>query len=99
MRGADVTQKGLFVTKQTSDYIPAGHPLIAIREILNRALREMDGLFESILVRLRTRNYKSKRKQLAPRGKDAKVKPMLCFSWRLCVLARECFFWRRRYPA
>jgi hypothetical protein len=48
MRGVDVTQEGLFVTKQTSDYIPVGHPLIAIREILNQALREMDGLFESI---------------------------------------------------
>jgi transposase len=48
MRGADVTQEGLFVTKQTADYIPAGHPLIAIREILNQALREMDSLFESI---------------------------------------------------
>jgi transposase len=42
MRGADVTEEGLFVMKQTADYIPAGHPLIAIREILNEALRELD---------------------------------------------------------
>lgn len=48
MRGADVTQEGLFVVKKTSDYVPAGHPLVAIREILNHALREMDRLFESI---------------------------------------------------
>ena len=48
MRGVDVTQEGLFVMKQTSDYVPAGHPLIAIREILNQALREMDGLFATI---------------------------------------------------
>ncbi len=48
MRGADVTQEGLFVTRQTTDYVPAGHPLLAIREILNRALRDMDVLFESI---------------------------------------------------
>ena len=48
MRGADITQEGLFVTKKTSDYIPADHPLIAIRTILNQALREMDRLFESI---------------------------------------------------
>lgn len=47
-RGVDVTQKGLFVMKQTSDYIPAGHPLIAVREILNQARREMDGLFTTI---------------------------------------------------
>ncbi|MBA2707665.1 MAG: IS5 family transposase [Gemmatimonadaceae bacterium] len=48
MRGPDVTQEGLFVTRQTADYVPEGHPLLAIREILNRALREMDVLFESI---------------------------------------------------
>ena len=45
MRGADVTQESLFVMKQTADYIPAGHPLIAIREILNQALRELDSPF------------------------------------------------------
>lgn len=48
MRGADITQESLFVMKQTADYIPAEHPLIDIREILNQALRELDGLFESI---------------------------------------------------
>lgn len=48
MRGADVTQEGLFVMRKTADYVPAGHPLVAIREILNRALRELDRLFESI---------------------------------------------------
>ncbi|MCR4298474.1 MAG: hypothetical protein NUV75_06955 [Gallionella sp.] len=34
--------------RKTVDYIPAGHPLIAIREILNQALRELDSLFASI---------------------------------------------------
>jgi transposase len=48
MRGADVTQEGLFVTRKTVDFVPAGHPLVAIREILNQALRDMDLLFESI---------------------------------------------------
>lgn len=48
MRGPDVTQEGLFVVRTTTDYVPKGHPLIAIREILNRALRDMDVLFESI---------------------------------------------------
>lgn len=46
--GADVMQEGLFVTRQTADYVPAGHPLVAIRAILNRALRNMGVLFESI---------------------------------------------------
>ena len=41
-------QEGLFVTRQTSDYVPADHPLLPIREILNVALRDMDLLFESI---------------------------------------------------
>jgi len=43
-----VTQEGLFMMKKTSDYVPAKHPLIAIREIVNTALREMDRLFESM---------------------------------------------------
>ena len=41
MRGADITQEGLFIVKKTSDYVPAEHPLIAIREIVNAALREI----------------------------------------------------------
>jgi len=48
MRGADVTQEGLFIVRKTSDYVPTEHPLIAIREIVNAALREMDRLFESM---------------------------------------------------
>jgi transposase len=48
MRGPDVTQESLFVVRKTADYVPAGHPLVAIREILNHALREMDMLFESM---------------------------------------------------
>lgn len=48
MRGADVTQEGLFVVRSTADYVPADHPLRPIREILNTALREMDALFASM---------------------------------------------------
>lgn len=48
MRGADVTQEGLFIVRKTSDYVPAEHPLLGIREILNTALRDMDRLFESM---------------------------------------------------
>lgn len=56
MRGADVTQEGLFVVRSTADYVPAEHPLRSIREILNTALREMDALFASMY---------------APRGRDS----------------------------
>jgi transposase len=48
MRGADVTQEGLFVVRSSADYVPAEHPLRPIREILNTALREMDALFASM---------------------------------------------------
>jgi len=48
MRGADVTQEGLFVARQTPDYVPAERPLRPIRDIINQALRDLDLLFESI---------------------------------------------------
>ena len=44
-RGPDVTQEKLFTIRQTADFVPAAHPLVAMREILNRALRDMDVLF------------------------------------------------------
>lgn len=48
MRGADVTQEGLFSIRQTMDFVPKEHPLLAVREILNGALRGMDRLFDSM---------------------------------------------------
>jgi transposase len=48
MRGADVTQESLFVMRNTADYVPADHPLVPIREILNVALAQMDVMFESM---------------------------------------------------
>ena len=48
MRGPDVTQEQLFSIRQTADFVPEGHPLLAIRDILNQALRDMDLLFESM---------------------------------------------------
>jgi len=48
MRGPDVTREQLFTVRQTADFVPEAHPLRAIREIVNRALRDMDLLFESM---------------------------------------------------
>lgn len=48
MRGADVTQDSMFSYQTLSDYVPEGHPLRAIREIVNPALREMDATFEAM---------------------------------------------------
>jgi transposase len=45
MRGADVTQERLFSYVTPSDFVPKSHPLRAIREIVNTALREMEATF------------------------------------------------------
>ena len=47
MSGSDVTQEGLFVVRKAADYVPAGHPLLAISGILDLALRNMNVRFES----------------------------------------------------
>ncbi len=48
MRGPDITQEPLFSICQTADFVPTTHPLRTIREILNRALHDLDLLFESM---------------------------------------------------
>lgn len=48
MRGADVTQDGLFTYTTLEAMVPAAHPLRPIREILDRALREMDRTFAAM---------------------------------------------------
>lgn len=48
IRGADGTQESLFVVRQTLDHVPKDHPLMAIREIVNQALRGRDRLFASM---------------------------------------------------
>ena len=45
MRGADTFTESLFLMKRLDDFVPAGHPLRAIREMVNKALVAMDGLF------------------------------------------------------
>ena len=48
MRGADVTQESMFSYATLGEFVPAEHPLRAIREILNTALRAMDESFEQM---------------------------------------------------
>ena len=38
MRGADTFTESLFTLRQLEDFIPAGHPLRAIRQMVNAAL-------------------------------------------------------------
>lgn len=48
MRGADVMQESLFTVKRLEDFVPKAHPLRAIRELLNTALRQMDSDFSAM---------------------------------------------------
>lgn len=48
MRGADVMQESLFTVKRLEDFVPRAHPLRAIRDILNIALRKMDSDFDTM---------------------------------------------------
>lgn len=48
MRGVDVTQESMFSYLTLEDYVPKDHPLRPIREIVNAALREMDGTFAAM---------------------------------------------------
>jgi hypothetical protein len=48
MRGADVMQEGLFSFKQLEEFVPADHPLRAIRAILNAALARLDAKFDDM---------------------------------------------------
>ncbi|SFH05921.1 transposase, IS4 family [Duganella sp. CF458] len=48
MRGADTFTESLFTMRKLEDFIPAGHPLRAIRIMANTALEKMNGLFSEM---------------------------------------------------
>ncbi len=48
MRGADGYTEQLFSIRRLEDFIPADHPLRAMREMVNEALARLDGLFASM---------------------------------------------------
>jgi transposase len=45
MRGAETFTESLFTMRRLEDFVPADHPLRAIRELVNEAQVKMDGLF------------------------------------------------------
>ena len=48
MRGQDISQSSLFITKTVASFVPAGHPLLAMRKLVDEALKDLDGLFNTI---------------------------------------------------
>src|SRR5258706_4552058 len=48
MRGADAMQESLFTVAKLDDFIPADHPLRAIRQLVNEALTGMNARFDEI---------------------------------------------------
>ncbi|MGH8633547.1 MAG: IS5 family transposase [Burkholderiales bacterium] len=48
MRGPDIMQETLFTVRSLDSFVPQDHPLRPIREILNRALKDMDATFEAM---------------------------------------------------
>ncbi|OLK72348.1 transposase, partial [Xanthomonas oryzae] len=62
MRDVDVFSEQLFTVKRLEEFIPANHPLRPVREMVNDALRRLDGLFE----RMYAPNDKGGRPSIAP---------------------------------
>lgn len=47
MRGADITQESLFTTVQLEAFVLTHHPLRGKRELMDTALNQLNGLFDS----------------------------------------------------
>src|SRR5690242_13091830 len=48
MRGSDAMQESLFTMAKLEDFVPADHPLRAIRVLVNEALGQLNSLFSTI---------------------------------------------------
>lgn len=48
MRGTDGMQESLFTVAKLEDFVPSDHPLRAIRDLVNEALVQLNGLFNKI---------------------------------------------------
>jgi transposase len=59
MRGADFMQDSLFTMRSLESFVPAGHPLRPVRDLLDKALKDMDRVLEAMYA-------KSGRDSIAP---------------------------------
>jgi transposase len=48
MRGADTFTESLFTLRQLEDFVPAGHPLRPIRQMVNQALKNIEPLLSAM---------------------------------------------------
>ncbi len=48
MRGTDVMQEPLFTTVQLESFVPKDHPLRGLRVLMDEALKELNGLFDTM---------------------------------------------------
>jgi hypothetical protein len=48
VRGEDIFQESLFTTIQLASFVPADHPLRAIKALLDEAMKNLNWLFSSI---------------------------------------------------
>jgi transposase len=48
MRGCDEMHESLFMMARLEDYAPKDHPLRPMRELVNQALKRLNGLFNLI---------------------------------------------------
>jgi hypothetical protein len=48
MRGADISQPLSFITPTVEDFVPANHPLRAMRKLVDEALRDLDAHFNRL---------------------------------------------------
>ena len=62
MRGADTFTESLFTMRKLEDFVPASHPLRAIRKMANAALAKMEPLF----ARMYEADIKGGRPSIAP---------------------------------
>jgi transposase len=62
MRGADTLHESLFSISKLDDFIPTVHPLRPMREMVNQALGQMNGLFQAMYAD----DFKGGRPSIAP---------------------------------